>query len=70
MLKDVTVKSTGKCFGGELGLVLPDGKLFTLVGLGMCAGVGAVVYFLFAWCLKLEEARLSVDLAKRLLKRG
>ncbi|MBE6595714.1 MAG: hypothetical protein E7644_07945 [Ruminococcaceae bacterium] len=25
VLKDVTVKSTGKCFGGELGLVLPDG---------------------------------------------
>jgi hypothetical protein len=51
-------------------IVLPEGKLFLLVGLGLCAGAGAVVYFLCTWCLKLEEARLSADLVKRLLKRG
>ncbi len=50
--------------------LLPGGKLTILVGLGLCAGAGAVVYFLCTWILKLEEARLSVDLAKRLLKRG
>jgi len=32
--------------------------------------VGAVVYFLCTLCLKLEEARMCADLAKRLLKRG
>ena len=51
-------------------VLLPEGKLFLLVGLGLCAGAGAVVYFLCTWCLKLEEARLSADLVKRLLKRG
>ena len=51
-------------------LLLPGGKLFLLVGLGLCAGAGAVVYFLCALCLKLEEARMCADLAKRLLKRG
>jgi len=51
-------------------LLLPSGKLFLLVGLGLCAGVGAVVYFLCTLCLKLEEARMCADLAKRLLKRG
>ena len=51
-------------------MVLPEGKLFLLVGLGLCAGAGAVVYFLCTWCLKLEEARLSANLVKRILKRG
>jgi len=51
-------------------LILPGGKLFLLVGLGLCAGVGAVVYFAAAYLLRLEEARLCANLAGKILKRG
>lgn len=53
-----------------LGGVMAAGKLFTLVGLGLCAGVGLLVYFLAAWLLRLDEACMGAGVIKRLLKRG
>jgi len=53
-----------------MSLLLPGGKLFLLVGLGLCAGAGAAVYFAAAYVLKLEEARLCADLVRKILKRG
>ena len=52
------------------GALLSGSKLTILIGLGLCAGVGMVVYFLAALLLKLDEAHVCADLAKRLLKRG
>ena len=50
---------------------LPQGKLGELLLLGLCAGVGALVYFLLAGVLGLEEMGLARGaLAKRLRKRG
>lgn len=50
--------------------LLPAGKLGLIFELGVCAGMGLAVYFAAAYLLKLEEARMSVDLVKRILKRG
>ncbi len=43
---------------GALGPVLPAGKPGELLCLGLCAALGALVYFLLALALGLEEAKL------------
>lgn len=53
-----------------LGMVLPAGKLGELIVMGVCAGIGVVIYFLAASVLKLDEAALVQKIGKRLLKRG
>lgn len=53
-----------------LGLVLPAGKLGELLLLGLCAGLGVAVYFLAAAGMRLREARLAMELGKRMIKRG
>ena len=46
------------------------GKFGLLMELGVCAAAGLVVYFVAAYLLKLEEARLGGNLVKQILKRG
>ena len=56
--------------GGAAQVLLPGGKLGVLLGLGISALAGVAVYFIVSYVLKLEEARMSAALVKRLLKRG
>ena len=56
--------------GGAVQALLPGGKLGILLGLGVSALAGVAVYFIVSYVLKLEEARMSAALVKRLLKRG
>ncbi len=49
---------------------LPQGKLGELITLGLCAGIGACVYFILSTLLGLEEARLARAMASRIWKRG
>ena len=63
----------GLCVRGVLGVLaglLPAGKLGELVCLAVCALLGVALYFLLALVLRVEEAGLCVDLAKKTLKRG
>ena len=50
--------------------MMAGGKLMTLVGLGLCAGVGMAVYFAACLLLKLEEALLCAALVRKIRKRG
>ena len=50
--------------------LLPQGKLGELVLLGVCALLGAGVYFLLTALTGLSEARLVWDLVRRVRKRG
>ena len=45
-------------------------KLGLLLTLGVSAGAGVAVYFVVSYLFRLEEARMSVQLVKRILKRG
>ena len=56
--------------GGGCAALLPDGKLGLLLTLGVSAGAGVTVYFIVSYLFRLEEARMSVQLVKRILKRG
>ena len=49
---------------------LVPGKMGLLVTLGLSACAGVAVYFASAVALRLEEAKLTVSLARQLLKRG
>ena len=65
--------ATGLCAFGVLSLLsplLPGGKLGEVLCLGGCALSGVAVYALLTLALGLEEARLGLDLVKRLIKRG
>ena len=55
---------------GALGELLPAGKPGELICLAVCAALGAVLYFLLALLLRVDEAGLCVTLAKKTLKRG
>ena len=50
--------------------VLPANKVGELLLLGLCAGVGAAVYFLLAGLMRLEEMELAKSLWNKLRKRG
>ena len=50
--------------------LLPAGKLGELLLLGLCAAVGAAVYFVLAALLGLEEMSLAKDVWNKLRKRG
>ena len=50
--------------------LLPAGKLGELVLLGVCAALGAAVYFLLSALLRLEEMDLARALFRKLRKRG
>ena len=56
--------------GGGCTAILPGGKLGLLLTLGVSAGAGVAVYFVVSYLFRLEEARMSADLVKRILKRG
>ena len=65
--------TTGLCAWGALVLLsplLPGGKLGELLCLGLCALLGVGVYALLTLALGLQEARLGLDLVKRIAKRG
>lgn len=49
---------------------LPTGFVAKMLGLGLSAGAGVIIYMLGTWFLGVEEARLVFGLAGRLLKRG
>lgn len=55
---------------GALAGLLPAGKLGELICLGVCAALGAALYFALALALRVEEAGLCVSLARKTLKRG
>jgi len=50
--------------------LLPVGKLGELILLAVGAMTGVVVYFGAAVLLRIPEARMVTDIAKRILKRG
>ena len=56
--------------GGGCTALLSGGKLGLLLTLGVSAGAGVAVYFVVSYLFRLEEARMSVQLVKRILKRG
>ena len=65
--------ATGLCAAGALGgleALLPAGKAGELLCLGLCALLGAAVYFLLALAMGLGEARLCLVWIKRVIKRG
>ena len=45
--------------------LLPAGKAGEVLCLGACAGLGAVLYFVLALLLRVEEAELAVSLIRR-----
>ena len=55
---------------GELALLLPAGKAGEVLALGLCAALGAALYFVLALILGVDEAGLCVSLVKKTLKRG
>ena len=58
--------ATGLCAAGVLAIVpLPVGKLGELLGLGLAALAGVIVYFLMALAMGLSEARMVISLGKR-----
>ena len=50
--------------------LLPAGKLGEVVLLGLCAVLGAAVYFLLAGLMRLEEMELARGIWNKLRKRG
>ena len=50
--------------------LLPSGKLGEVVLLGLCAALGAAVYFLLAGLMRLEEMELARGIWNKLRKRG
>ena len=50
--------------------LLPSGKLGEVVLLGLCAALGAAVYFLLAGLMRLEEMKLAGSVWNKLRKRG
>ncbi len=54
-------------WGTEL---LPTGKLGELILLAVTGLAGMVIYFTAAVLLRIPEARMVADIAKRILKRG
>ena len=50
--------------------LMPVGKLGELVVLGATAAAGLVIYFVAAVLLRVPEAHMVSDMAKRILKRG
>ncbi len=50
---------------GGLAPLLPAGKAGEVLCLGACAGLGAVLYFVLALLLRVEEAELVVSLIRR-----
>ncbi len=50
---------------GGLAPLLPAGKAGEVLCLGACAGLGAVLYFVLALLLRVEEAELAVSLIRR-----
>jgi hypothetical protein len=56
--------------GSGCAALLPGGKIGLLLTLGVSASAGVAVYFVVSYLFRLDEARMSVDLVKRLLKRG
>ena len=50
--------------------LLPEGKLGEVVLLGLCAVLGAAVYFLLAGLMRLEEMELARGIWNKLRKRG
>ena len=50
--------------------LLPAGKLGEVVLLGLCAALGAAVYFLLAGLMRLEEMELARGIWNKLRKRG
>lgn len=62
----------GACVWGAVGVLssaLPGGKLGELLCLGLCAGLGVVLYFLLALLLRVDEVKLIVTLVNK-RKRG
>ena len=58
----------GACVWSVLGVLpalLPGGKLGELLCLGLCAGLGAALYFLLALLLRVDEVKLVVSLVRR-----
>ena len=55
---------------GGLGQYLPGGKLGELILMGACVLAGALVYFIAAALLELEEAGLVRTVLGRKKKRG
>ena len=55
---------------GELALLLPAGKAGEVLALGLCAALGAALYFVLTLILGVDEAGLCVSLVKKTLKRG
>jgi len=53
-----------------LSAVLPGGKAGELVLLGVSACSGMLIYFIAAVLLRIPEAQMVVNMAKRILKRG
>ena len=70
LLATVLMFAVVAAVGSGCASLLPSGKLGLLLTLGVSAGAGVAVYFVVSYLFRLEEARMSVDLVKRILKRG